>query len=142
MSNPGSPEIVHDIPRPSKMKKVEEVQYLSSVSWKTASISPKRGGDEKLEEMKEREVKQKKGKVTPPRDETDPLKKRKVSPQRPSSQKKSKATMNKMKTVLTAGDFDFIIVALNDTSVEIVEKKEAKMEEMYARIEVNLQGVQ
>jgi hypothetical protein len=68
----------------------------------------------------------------------DPLKKRKVSPLKPSSQKKSKATMTKMKTVLIANDFDFIIITLNDASLEIVEKKEAKKEEMYDRIEVEL----
>jgi hypothetical protein len=31
-----------------------------------------------------------------------------------------------MKTVLTTDDFDFIIAALNDASLEIVEKQEAK----------------
>jgi hypothetical protein len=49
---------------------------------KTASISPERGGGDEVEEMKDREA-QKKGEVTPPRDEVDPLKKRKVSPQKP-----------------------------------------------------------
>jgi hypothetical protein len=43
-----------------------------------------------------------------------------------------------MKTVLTTDDFDFIIAALNDASLEIVEKQEAKQEEMYDRIEVKL----
>jgi hypothetical protein len=43
-----------------------------------------------------------------------------------------------MQTVLTTDDFDFIIVALNDTSLEIMEKQEAKQEEMYDRIEVEL----
>jgi hypothetical protein len=37
-------------------------------------VSPDRGGDDELE------VEQKSGEVTPPRDEVDPLKKRKVSP--------------------------------------------------------------
>jgi hypothetical protein len=46
--------------------------------------------------MKDREAEQKKGEVTPPRDEADPLKKRKVSPLKPSSQKKSRATVTKM----------------------------------------------
>jgi hypothetical protein len=43
-----------------------------------------------------------------------------------------------MKTVLTADDFNFIIAALNEASLEIMEKKEAKKEEMYDRIEVKL----
>jgi DNA-binding protein YbaB len=43
-----------------------------------------------------------------------------------------------MQTVLTTDDFDFIIAALNDASQEIMEKQEAKQEEMYDRIEVEL----
>jgi hypothetical protein len=66
------------------------------------------------------------------------LKKRKVSPLIPSSRKKSKATMTKMKIVLIADHFDFIIVTLNDASLKIVEKQEANQEEMYDRIEVEL----
>jgi hypothetical protein len=46
--------------------------------------------------------------------------------------------MTKMQTVLTSDDFDFIIVALNDASLEIAEKQEAKREEMYDRIQVEL----
>jgi hypothetical protein len=129
-------------PGTSKRQKTEEVQVLSSASRKTASISPEQGGDDDVEEMKDREVEQKKGEVTPPRDEADPLKKRKVSPPKPSSQKKSKAIVTKMQTTLTPDDFDFIIAALNDASLEIAEKQEAKQEEMYDRIEVELRGVQ
>jgi hypothetical protein len=54
------------------------------------------------------------------------LKKRKVYPLKPSSQKKSKATITKMHTILTSDDFDFIIAALNDASLEIVEKQTTK----------------
>jgi hypothetical protein len=46
-----------------------------------------------------------------------------------------------MQIVLTSDDFNFIIAALNDASLEIAEKQEAKQEEMYNRIEVKLQGV-
>jgi hypothetical protein len=46
--------------------------------------------------------------------------------------------MTKMQTVLTSNDFDFLIVALNDASMEIAEKKEAKQEEIYDRIGVEL----
>jgi hypothetical protein len=91
-----------------------------------------------VEEINGKEDEKKKGEVTPPRDEVDPLKKRKVSPKKPSSRKKSRATLTKMKTVLTTDDFDFIIAALNDASLEIVEKQEAKKEEMYDIIEVEL----
>jgi hypothetical protein len=40
-----SPKVVHDTPGPSKTKKNEEAQYVSSTSMKTASISADKGGD-------------------------------------------------------------------------------------------------
>jgi hypothetical protein len=143
MSDPelDSPEAAHkehDTPGTSRRKKTEEVQDLSSASEKTASVSPGRGGDDEVEEINGKEDEQKQGEVTPPRDEVDPLKKRKVSPPKPSSRKKSRATLTKMQTVLTVDDFDFIIAAVNDASQEILQKQEAKQEEMYDRIEVEL----
>jgi len=101
---------------------------------KTASISPEQGGDG--EDLDEKEVKQKQG------DEVDPLKKTKGSPLKSSSHKKSKATMTKMQTVFTSDEFDFLIAALQDASVEITEKQEAKQEEMYDQIEREIWGVQ
>jgi hypothetical protein len=139
MSDPNSPKNTckeHDTPRPSRMKKTEEAQDLSNASGKTASVSPDQGGDDEVEEINGKGVEQKPDEVTPPRDEVDPLKKRKVSPPKPSSQKKSKSTVTKMKTVLTNDDFDFIIAALNDASLEIMEKQESKKEEMYDIIKV------
>jgi hypothetical protein len=81
ISDIDSPETAQDTPRPSRTKKTEEVQDLDSASVKTASISPKKGGDGG--EIDGIEVEQKKGEVTLPRDEEDPLKKRKVSPPPP-----------------------------------------------------------
>jgi hypothetical protein len=83
-------------------------------------------------------VEQKKGEVTPPRDEEDPLKKRKVSPLKPSSRKKSKATRTKFETTLTSEDFELIVATLNDASLEISEKQE----EVFSWIKVELQEVQ
>jgi hypothetical protein len=83
ISDIDSPETVQDTPGPSRTKKTEEVQDLDSASAKTASISPEQGGDGG--EIDGAEVEQKKGEVTPPRDEEDPSKKRKVSPLKPSS---------------------------------------------------------
>jgi hypothetical protein len=123
ISDNDSPEDTHkeqNTPRTSRQKKTEEVQNLSSTSVKTASMSPDRGGGDEVE------AEQRPNEVTPPRDEEDPSKKRKVSPLKPSSWKKSKATMTKMQTVLTSDDFDFIIAALNDASLEIAEKQMAK----------------
>jgi hypothetical protein len=45
MSDIDSPEAAHDTPGPSKTKKNEEAQDVSSTSAKTASISPEQGGD-------------------------------------------------------------------------------------------------
>jgi hypothetical protein len=44
--------------------------------------------------------------------------------------------------MLTVDDFDFIIVAVADASQDILQKHEAKQEDMYDRIEVELRGVQ
>jgi hypothetical protein len=69
------------------------------------------------------------------------LKKRKVSPMNPSSQKKLKSSMTKMQTTLTSDDFNFIVEALNDALLEIKEKQAANKEEIYNRIKVELQWV-
>jgi hypothetical protein len=111
---------VHDTPGPSKTKKYEEVQDVNSTSVKTTLISPVQGGDGG--EPGNTEVVQNKGKVTSPREEEDPSKKMKVTPPKPSSGKKAKETRTKFETILTPDDFDFIIAALNDTSLEIEEK--------------------
>ena len=60
---------------------------------------------------------------------------------KPSSQKKSRATLAKMQTMLIVNDFDFIIAVVIDASQDILQKHEAKHEEMYDRIEVELRGV-
>jgi hypothetical protein len=107
---------------------------------KITSIAPAQGGDGG--EPGNTKVEQNKGEVTLPREEEDPSKKRKVSPPKPLSRKRAKATKAKLEIVLTPDDFDFIIAALNDTSLEIAEKKEAKQEEVFSRIRDKLQGVQ
>jgi heme-binding NEAT domain protein len=97
---------------------------------KTNSISPAQGGDG--EELGGTKVEQNKGEVTPPREEEDPTKKRKITPPKPSSRKKTKATRTTFKTTLTPEDFDFLISTLNDASLEIAEKQEAKQEEVFS----------
>jgi hypothetical protein len=79
-------------------------------------VLPDRGGYDEVE------TEQKPSEVTPPRDEVDPLKKRKVSSPKPSSRNKSKSSMTKMQTILTSDDFDFMIETLNDASLEIAKK--------------------
>lgn len=140
LSDIDSPKAAHDTPGPSKAKKNEEAQDVHSTSAKIASISHEQGGDD--EETDGSEVEQKKDEVTLRRDEEDPSKKRKVSPSKPSSRKKSKATKTKFETTLTSDDFDFIVAALNDVSLERAEKQEAKQEEVFSQIKDELQGVQ
>jgi hypothetical protein len=78
-----TPEDVADTPRPRNTKKNDEVQYVHSTSTKTTSISLAQGGDG--EELGGTEVEQNKGEVTLPREEDDQSKKRKITPQNPSS---------------------------------------------------------
>jgi hypothetical protein len=59
-----------------------------------------------------------------------------------SIKKKAKATVTKMKNMLNLDDFIFLLVTLNEAIEEIKEKKEAKKQTMYEKIEVELQGVQ
>jgi ElaB/YqjD/DUF883 family membrane-anchored ribosome-binding protein len=47
-----------------------------------------------------------------------------------------------MKTTLNPDDFNFLLATLNETIKEITEKKEAKQETMYNRIETELREVQ
>jgi hypothetical protein len=140
MSDVDSPEAMPDTPGPRKTKKDVEVQDIHNTSTKTASLSPAKGGDD--EELGGTEVEQNKGEVTPPRDEEDPSKKRKITPPNPSSRKKAKATRTMLKTTLTPDDFDFLIAALNDVSLELAEKQEAKQEELFRRITGELKEVQ
>jgi hypothetical protein len=106
----------NDTPRTSRRKKTAEVQDLSSASEKIASVSPGRGCNDEIGEINGKEDEQKQGEVTPPRDEADSLKKRKVSPMKTSSRKKSRATLTKIQTVFIVDDFDFIIATVADVS--------------------------
>jgi hypothetical protein len=74
----------HDTPEPSRRKKTKESPDLSNASENIASVSLGRGGDDEVEEINGKEDEKKQGEVTPPRYEVDPLKKRKVSPMKPS----------------------------------------------------------
>jgi hypothetical protein len=138
VSNIESPKPAQNTPGPSKTKKTkqtnkdEDVQYVDNRSVRNASITLEKGGNGKdLEGVEQR-----------PGDEVEIIKKRKGSPPESSSQKKSKAPMTKLKTTLTPDEFSFLIAAMNKSIEEITEKKEAKKETMYNRIEIKLQGLQ
>jgi hypothetical protein len=49
----------HDTPKPNRTKKTEEDQDLSSSLGKTSSVSPDRGGDDKVEEINGKGAEQK-----------------------------------------------------------------------------------
>jgi hypothetical protein len=68
--------------------------------------------------------------------------KRKITPPKPSFQKKAKATKTMLKTTLTPDDFDFLIAALNDVSLELAKKQEAKQEDIFNQIKGELHEVQ
>jgi hypothetical protein len=147
IGNPVVTREEYDAPNSSRKKKKEEVQQLDNVSEETASDSPGGGGGDEVdkEEKEGEEDKKKQGEVTPPQnppDDADPLKKRKVSPMKPTSRKKSKASKPKLQTVLMVDDFDFIIAAVSDASEDILQRTEEKQEAMYDRIETELRGVQ
>ena len=83
--------------------------------------------------------------MTPPKHpivERETSKKRKVSPTKRSSQKKSKASKPKLRTMLTMYDINLIIIVVSDTSEDILHHKEEKQETMYDRIEEELKGAQ
>jgi hypothetical protein len=149
----GSPVVTreeYNAPNSSRRKKKEDVQELSNASEETASDSPGGGGGDEVdkeekEEKEGEEDKQEQGEVTLPRnplDDADPSKKRKVSPMKPTSRKKSKASKPKLQTVLTIDDFDFIIAAVSDASQDILQNNEAKKEALYDRIMTEMRGVQ
>jgi hypothetical protein len=144
IGNPVVTREEYDAPRSSRKKKKQYVQELHSTSEETASESPSRGGDDEVNKEEKEQEEDKKGEVTPPQnlpDDTDPSKKRKVSPMKPSSRKKSRSNKPKMQNVLTDDDFNFIISAIGDASEEILQRNEAKQEAMYDRIEAELRGV-
>jgi hypothetical protein len=140
MSDVDIPKTMADTPGPSKTKKIDEMHDVHSTSVETSSTSCEKGDDGG--ELGGMEVEKNKGEVTLPRDEEDPNKKRKVTSPNPSSQKKARATRATFKTTLTSDDFDFLVAALNDSSLEIEKNQEAKQEEVFSQIKGELREVQ
>jgi hypothetical protein len=124
MSDEESLEAMPNTPGPSRNKKDDDVEDVPSISTKTASILPAQGGDG--DKLGGTEVEKNRGEVTAPREEEDTSMKRNMKPPKPSPRNKSKATRTMLKTTLTPDEFDLLIVALNDVSLELAENKEAK----------------
>jgi hypothetical protein len=135
-----------------KKKKKEEVQNIETDEEDNASEesrpdSPTGGGGDEVnqEEGGEEGENQDKGEVTPPKDpptEAETSKKRKVSPQKPSARKKTRANKPQSKNVLTVDDVDLIIAAMEDASEDILQRHGAKQETLYERIEKELKDIQ
>jgi hypothetical protein len=140
MSVVDSPETMLDTPGPSKTKKDDELHDVHNTLTKTSLISPEQGDDGG--DLGGTKSSKKNGEVTPPREEEDPSKKRKVTPPKPSSWKKAKSTRTMFKTTLTPKDFNFLVAALNDASLEITENQEVKQEEVFSQMKGELQEVQ
>jgi hypothetical protein len=150
----GSPlvtQVKHDGQSSTKKKnKKDEVQDIESdekdsASEETVPDSPAGGGgDEVNKEEEGEEDKQEKGEATPPKDpltEVETSKKRKVSPQKPSARKKSRANKPQSQNVLTVDDIQLIITAVEDASEDILQRHEAKQETLYDRIEKELKDI-
>jgi hypothetical protein len=119
------------VKKTKNLKKYEEIRDVDSRSVRMASTTPDhRGNNEDFEEVEQR-----------PEEKVEIIKKRKGSPPEPSSKKKSKSSMTKLMTTLTPDDFRFLLMTMNEAIEEIIEKKVAKQEAMYIRIEIELQGV-
>jgi hypothetical protein len=135
-----------------KKKKKEEVQNIETDKEDNASEesrpdSPIGGGGDEVnqEEGGEEGEKQDKGKVTLPKDplrEAETSKKRKVSSQKPSTRKKTRANKPQSKNVLIVDDVDLIITTMEDASEDILQRHEAKQEMLYERIEKELHEIQ
>jgi hypothetical protein len=150
---PWSPRVEHDGQTSmKKKKKKEEVQNIETDEEDNASEesrpdSPTGGGGDEVnqEEGGEEGEKKDKGEVTPPKDpptEAKTSKKRKVSPQKPSARKKTRANKPQSKNVLTVDDVDLIIAVVEDASEDILQRHEVKQETLYERIEKELKDIQ
>jgi hypothetical protein len=135
----------YDSPSNNRKKKKQDVKEVQISSEETTSESPSGGGDDIVNKEEKEQEEDKQGEVTLPHNlanDTNPSKKRKVSPTKPSSWKKSKANKLNMQSVLTVDDLNFIILAVGDASKNILQRSEEKQEAMYTRIEAKLRGVQ
>jgi hypothetical protein len=130
-----------------KKKKKEEVQDIDSeeknvTSEETLFNSPTGGGgDEGTQEKEGEEEKKDKCEVTPSNDpltEVETSKKRKGSPPKPSTQRKSQATEPQSQNMLTVDDVHLIIISIKYASEDVLQRHEAKKETMYDRIKKEL----
>jgi hypothetical protein len=133
-----------------KKNKNEELQNIESDEEDNAleesrHDSPAGGGEDEVNPKEEGEDGDKKGKgeVTLPKDpptEVETSKKRKVSPQKPSSIKKTSANKPQLKNVLTVDDVNLISCGgfLRGYLVETWSKKET----LYERIKKDMKEIQ
>jgi hypothetical protein len=88
---------------------------------------------------------QEEGEATPPKDpptETVTPQKRKVSLQKPSIRKKTRASKPQLEATLMEDDISLVRGAMEDASKDILQRYGAKQEELYGRIEKELKEIQ
>jgi hypothetical protein len=97
------------------------MQEINNSLEKTVPYSPR--NEEVSQEKEGEEENKEKGEVTPPKDpltEAETSKKRKVSPNKTSAWKNSRTNKPQLHIVLMVDDIDLIIVAVSDTSKDIL----------------------
>jgi hypothetical protein len=135
-----------------KKKKKEEVQNIEtdeedSASEESGPGSPAGGGggDKVNQEGGGDEgEKQGEGKATPLKDpptQTETPKKRKVSPQKPSTRKKTCASKPQLEATLTEDDIGLVHGAMEDVSEDILQRYGEKEEDLYVKVEKELKEI-
>jgi hypothetical protein len=133
-----------------KKKKKEEVQNIETDEEDNASeengsgslgggdeVNGQGGGDEGENQGE--------GEATPPKDpltETVTPQKRKVSPQKPSARKKTRASKPQLEATLTEDDISLVRGAMEDASEDLLQRYGVKQEELYERVEKELKEIQ
>jgi hypothetical protein len=85
------------------------------------------------------------GKATPPQDpptETITSQKRKVSPKKPSTRKKTRASKPELEATLTEDDISLVHRAMEDALEKILQRYGVKQEELHGKIKKELKEVQ
>jgi hypothetical protein len=77
-----------------------------------------------------------------PPTETETPKKRKVSLQKPLARKKTHASKPQMETTLMEDDISLVRKAMEDASEDILQRYGVKKDELYGRVEKELNEVQ
>jgi hypothetical protein len=138
-----------------KKKMIEEVQDIES--YEEDNASEDNGSNSPMEEEKmkqkdkEEEMREQKSKeevklpplhLRTPHIGTITPQKRKVSPKKPSTKKKTHANKPQLEAILTQDDISLVRRAMEDAFEDILQRYGEKKEDLYGRIEKELKEVQ